>query len=60
MRKVSVNVPHEADEDERDWAVVHGKMLADLSEAEWDELLTHNYIVFARYIFAVGSINIKS
>uniref|UniRef100_A0A1I8AS76 Cation_ATPase_N domain-containing protein n=1 Tax=Steinernema glaseri TaxID=37863 RepID=A0A1I8AS76_9BILA len=46
-KSVKVNVVEEAAE-ERDWATVHGKMLPDMSARDWDELLLHNYIVFAR------------
>ncbi|KAK0408292.1 hypothetical protein QR680_003871 [Steinernema hermaphroditum] len=46
-KSVKVNVVEEPEEN-RDWATVHGKMLPDMSEQDWDELLAHNYIVFAR------------
>ncbi|TKR77856.1 hypothetical protein L596_018757 [Steinernema carpocapsae] len=46
-KSVKVSVAEEVEED-RDWATVHGKMLPDMSDQDWDELLTHNYIVFAR------------
>lgn len=32
----------------RDWCVVTGEQLQDYSNAEWDVLLRHQYIVFAR------------
>nr|CAD2201092.1 unnamed protein product [Meloidogyne enterolobii] len=31
-----------------DWAIVLGESLAEMSVEEWDRLLTHKYIVFAR------------
>ncbi|KAL3088641.1 hypothetical protein niasHT_023259 [Heterodera trifolii] len=31
-----------------DWAIVLGESLAQMSPAEWDRLLAHRYIVFAR------------
>lgn len=31
-----------------DWAVVHGKELDEMSDAQWDTLLQKPYIVFAR------------
>jgi magnesium-transporting ATPase (P-type) len=30
------------------WAVVHGRILADMTQEEWDEILAKPYIVFAR------------
>ncbi|VDK50044.1 unnamed protein product [Anisakis simplex] len=49
-RRVTVNVPVEEIEEETDkeWATVHGKMLPSMSDGDWDELLAHSYIVFAR------------
>ncbi|VDK22797.1 unnamed protein product, partial [Anisakis simplex] len=49
-RRVTVNVPVEEIEEETDkeWATVHGKMLPSMSDDDWDELLAHSYIVFAR------------
>ncbi|KAJ1371761.1 ATPase Na K transporting alpha [Parelaphostrongylus tenuis] len=32
----------------RDWCVVTGEQLQDYNQAEWDALLRHQYIVFAR------------
>lgn len=49
-RRVAVNVPPDDLEEEatKDWAVVHGKILTEMNDAGWDQLLEHNYIVFAR------------
>ncbi|TKR73650.1 hypothetical protein L596_020936 [Steinernema carpocapsae] len=47
-KSVRVNVVEEDDEEEREWATVHGKMLPDMSDDDWDELLLHRFIVFAR------------
>lgn len=32
----------------KNWAVVHGKILATLTQEEWDEILVKPYVVFAR------------
>jgi len=32
-----------------DWAIVLGESLTEMSVEEWDRLLTHKYIVFARF-----------
>ncbi|VDM36969.1 unnamed protein product [Toxocara canis] len=49
-RRVAVNVPPEnlEEEETKEWATVHGRMLPEMSDADWNELLEHNYIVFAR------------
>ncbi|KAK0401820.1 hypothetical protein QR680_015990 [Steinernema hermaphroditum] len=47
-KTVSVNVVEEDEDEERDWATVHGKMLPDMTDEDWDDLLQHKYIVFAR------------
>uniref|UniRef100_A0A915B824 Cation-transporting P-type ATPase N-terminal domain-containing protein n=1 Tax=Parascaris univalens TaxID=6257 RepID=A0A915B824_PARUN len=49
-RRVAVNVPPDDLEEEatKDWAIVHGKILAGMNDAGWDQLLEHKYIVFAR------------
>jgi hypothetical protein len=33
-----------------DWTVVLGESLAQMSAEEWDKLLRHRYIVFARRV----------
>jgi sodium/potassium-transporting ATPase subunit alpha len=34
--------------EEIDWTTIHGERLPDLSEGDWNQLLAHRYIVFAR------------
>ena len=35
-------------EPDTDWTTIHGERLPDLSQGDWDQLLAHRYIVFAR------------